>query len=146
MELKPPLKIFLDSSVIISGLFSHLGASYKILELCCQQKLQPQICGQVLVETERNIAAKIPAALPNYLAIINGLNTLEVSAPTLREVKAAQEIINPKDAPILAAAIKAQSDYFITLDVKHFDLLEVKEKSGLNIMTPGKFVKLGCWR
>lgn len=147
MESKSTLKtVFLDSCVIISAVFSHKGASYKIIDLCFQQKIKPLVCRQVLVEIERNIKNKVPLALPNYFQIIKSLTTLEVLPDSkLSEIKKAEKIINIKDAPILAVAMRFKPDFFITLNTKHFDSVEVQKKSGVNIVTPGKFVKMNDW-
>jgi hypothetical protein len=49
-----------------------------------------------------------------------------------------QEYVEPKDAAIIAAAIKAHPDYLATLDRKHLlDPPEVAARSGLTILTPG---------
>jgi predicted nucleic acid-binding protein len=53
-----------------------------------------------------------------------------------------QSVIEPKDAPILAAAVASAPDRFLTLDVKNFiEPARVAEKSGLRIETPAEFVQ-----
>jgi len=48
-------------------------------------------------------------------------------------------LINEKDAPILAAAIKGEVDWLLSLD-RHF--LEVdKKKIGFKVCTPGEFLR-----
>jgi putative PIN family toxin of toxin-antitoxin system len=142
------VKVFLDANIFLSGSFSRTGASCKILSLCRRKKLHPQTCQQALSEAENAIKVKVPQALPEYQKIIQHLtNFLEILPdPTLKEIKKAEKIIVPKDAPILAIAMKAKPDYLITLDKKHFITpTQVREKSGLNILTPGKFVQTKIW-
>ena len=48
------------------------------------------------------------------------LSLVIVDDPSPAEIQAAALVIHIKDAPILAAAKKAQVDFLITLDKKHF--------------------------
>jgi len=48
----------------------------------------------------------------------------------------------PKDAPILATAVAARPDRFLTLDVTDFiEPTHIAEKRGLRIETPAEFVQ-----
>jgi len=61
-----------------------------------------------------------------------------VPSPTPEEVLRAARMIHPKDAAILAAAMRAGVDYLVTLDRRHFlDDPEVARRSGLRIGAPG---------
>jgi len=51
-----------------------------------------------------------------------------------------ETIIEPKDAPILAAAVSAKIDRLLTLNTKDFTQ-EVAQQSGLNIQTPSDFLQ-----
>lgn len=58
------------------------------------------------------------------------------------EVWAAEEYVNPKNALIIAVAIKARPDYLATLDRKHLiDPSKVAMRSGLAIHTPGEVLR-----
>jgi len=59
----------------------------------------------VLVEAERNVQGKLPRAIPEYHRFLTTCPLEQAVAPSLAEVTAASEIIHPKDAPILAAAM-----------------------------------------
>lgn len=68
-----------------------------------------------------------------------------VSNPATREVRATEDIISKKDAPILASAL-AHSDYLLTLDNEFFKdaIVDVAEKKKLIIVKPGDLIrKLG---
>ena len=47
--------IFLDSSVLIAGLYSDKGGSAKILELIKEKKLTGFISPSIIEETKRNV-------------------------------------------------------------------------------------------
>ncbi len=92
----------------------------------------------VLVEARRNLEAKAPEALADYELLVERLPLTITEDPTPEAIKGVSRYLNPNDAIILAAAITAQPDYFVTWDRKN--LLSnpaVAEKSGLTIITPG---------
>ena len=67
----PPLdptapRIFLDSSVLISGIMSQRGASYALLLLAELGLIRVIVCPYIRKETERNLALKVPEILPLY--------------------------------------------------------------------------------
>jgi len=138
-------RVFLDTSVLLAGLASRTGASNKILALAEAGLLTLVVSEQVLVEAEQNLKEKLPKALPEYERFLTTCPMEEVPAPSAAEVMSAKEIIQAKDASILAAAKNAQVDYLVTLNRKHFlEDSDVAIKSGLRIGTPGDF--LAWWR
>ena len=138
-------RVFLDTRVLLAGLASRTGASNKILALAEAGLLTLVVSEQVLVEAEQNLKEKLPKALPEYERFLTTCPMEEVPAPSAAEVMSAKEIIQAKDASILAAAKNAQVDYLVTLNRKHFlEDSDVAIKSGLRIGTPGDF--LAWWR
>src|SRR5690606_26953160 len=96
----------------------------------------------VLDETERNLRKKSPGKVPLLTTLIAVLEPEIIEELTPEEVAAAAEYTVQKDAPIVAAAIKARPDYLVTYD--HKDLLdppEVAEKSGLAIVRPEAVIR-----
>jgi predicted nucleic acid-binding protein len=63
-----------------------------------------------------------------------------VPLSTAEAVQKWEMIIEAKDAPILATAVSAQVDRFLTLNSKDFTP-EVAAQSGVQIMSPGEFVQ-----
>lgn len=59
-------RIFLDASVIISGIASRTGGSHALLVLAEIGLIRPVICQYIFQEVERNIQAKLPKAIPNF--------------------------------------------------------------------------------
>ena len=100
------------------------------------------VCRQVLDESERNLRRKLPAALPVFAELMAAIGPEIVPDPSPEEVARWQSVIEPKDAPILAAAVAAMPDRFLTLDEKDFiEPAHVAEKTGLRIETPADFVQ-----
>jgi predicted nucleic acid-binding protein len=70
---------------------------------------------QVLDECERNLRKKLPAALPLFAELLAAINLDIIADPPAAEVARWVSIIEAKDAPILAAAVQAAPDRFLTL-------------------------------
>jgi predicted nucleic acid-binding protein len=100
------------------------------------------VCRQVLDESERNLRKKLPDALPVFAELMAAIRPEVVPDPSPEQVARWESVIEPKDAPILAAAVAAMPDRFLTLDEKDFiEPAHVAEKTGLRIETPADFVQ-----
>ena len=73
-----PVRVFLDSNIILSGLFSDRGAPRVILDIL-SLKL-PFLTGATgrynIIEIERNIKKKLPQAFPVYKQYLSKINQL----------------------------------------------------------------------
>jgi len=135
-------RIFADASVLVAGAGFRTGASRAVLVMAEIGLYRLVVCRQVLDETERNLRKKLPAALPVFAELMMAINPEVVPDPSPEEVIRWQSVIEPRDAPILAVAVAAAPDRFLTLDVKDFiEPTRVAEKSGLKIETPAEFVQ-----
>jgi predicted nucleic acid-binding protein len=135
----PKPELFMDSSALFAGIVSPSGAARALLMLAETDHIQLIISEQVIAETERAIARKIPLALDDVrLAILNS-NTKVVLDPSPAKVQKNLNLIQHNaDVPIILSAMEAQVDFLVTLNRKHFiDDPEVSEQSGLRIGTPG---------
>jgi predicted nucleic acid-binding protein len=131
--------IFLDSSALIAGIISALGAARVLLLLAEDEKLVLLVSEQVIAEVERNIARKMPRALPLVREMILHANVKILRDPSLEEIQPRMDwISHTADVPILVAAAAANVDFLATLNKRHFlDDPEVAKISGLRIGTPG---------
>ncbi len=135
------VRVFVDTSVLLAGLASPRGAANLILTLAEAELLALVLSEEVLIEAERNLQRRLPAALPYYQEWLAASPVERVPSPTLEEVLQAARMIHPKDAAILVAAMSAGVNYLVTLDRRHFlDDPEVTRRSGLRIGTPGDFI------
>ncbi len=135
----PKIDIFLDSSALIAGIISDQGAARALLLLAEDGKILISVSEQVVAEVERNIARKVPKAVPFARELILAANIRILRDPSILEVNERQGwISHPPDLPILVAAASARVDFFTTLNTKHFiDDPDVSQRSGLRIGTPG---------
>ena len=135
-------RVFLDSNVIFSGLYSPDGAPGIILEHFVKGSISVVVSQQVLEEVVRTVRAKLPDALPALRRLLVSIPPEVVADPEREEIERWMKKLPLGDAAILAAAIGAQPDYFVTGD-KHFTQSPgIGEEAGLHIVTPARFLEL----
>jgi len=132
-------KVFLDSSVIISGLASRSGGSYEILALAELGIIIPCISEIVVTEVLRNVKSKLPGSLDLFYALFKKL-PFKFYDPAKNVLQRAELLINIKDAPILAAAMTGKADWLLSLD-KHFLKEDWHGKVDFLIGTPKDFLR-----
>lgn len=136
------IKIFVDSSVLFAAILSATGHARDLIRYAIAGRVQLVTSEYVLSEVTHNLAVKHPRVaylLDQFVTEV----AFEVIEATREEVLAAAEYTALKDAPIVAAAVKARCDCLATFDRKHLlNPPEVAERSGLTIATPGTIVKL----
>lgn len=124
------IRAFVDASVLFAAAKSETGASREIIRLAIHGRVRLVASQLVFEEARRNLKAKAPEAV---VALDDFLNTVsfEIVRPTKREVKAAMEYVAVKDAPIIAAAKRAQVDFRVSLDRQHLvDVPGVEKRIG----------------
>ncbi|HET6516102.1 MAG TPA: PIN domain-containing protein [Thermodesulfovibrionales bacterium] len=134
------IKVFLDSNVIISGLFSDKGAPRIILDLLCLG-LPMLACttGEYnIIEIERNLTKKMPDVLPAYREYLPLLNLDVIPLPSPGEIKKLFGLTSDKDIPVLASAIIGNVDFLVTGDKK--DFIKLKGKRSFKILSPAEFL------
>jgi putative PIN family toxin of toxin-antitoxin system len=136
------VRVFLDSNVVFSGLYSARGAPGVILEYFIQGRIRVIISQQGLQEIVRTIKEKLPAALPALKYLLLNAPPEVVADPKPEALELWRKKLSIGDAAILAAAIASQPDYFITGDNHFLGNPELAKESGLRIVTPGQFLKL----
>ena len=140
---KKEVKIFLDSNVIISGLFSDKGAPRIILDLLCLNL--PVLAGMTgqynIIEIERNIKKKMPEILSLYNEYLPKLNLEIIPLPPLKKIRDLSGHISDKDALVLASAIIGKVDFLVTGDKKDFMIPSKKEKYPFKIVSPSEFLE-----
>ncbi|MCR4394648.1 MAG: PIN domain-containing protein [Dehalococcoidales bacterium] len=134
-------QVFLDSNVIFSGLYSSAGAPGFTLEHFVRGNLAIVVSQQVLEELIRTIKEKLPDALPALRRLLVNTPPEVVADPKLPDIKRWKKHLQTGDAAILAAAISAQPDYFISSDKHFLDNREIVESDGLKIITPAQSLK-----
>ncbi len=135
-------RVFLDSNVIFSGLHSPQGAPGAILERFIKGGINVVVSQQVLEEVIRTIKEKLPEALHALKKLLVSMPPEVITDPKLEDIKRWTRRLSVADAAILAAAVAAQPDYFVTGDNHFLENPGIREETGLHIVTPAQFLKL----
>jgi predicted nucleic acid-binding protein len=132
-------ELFFDSSALFAGIVSASGASRALLLLADAGQVAITVSEQVVAETERAVARKIPRALPEFREAILATGLRIVRDPSPDEIEAYKDIIaHQADVPIIVPAMRVKPDYLVTLNRRHFmDDPAVADGSELRIGTPG---------
>jgi predicted nucleic acid-binding protein len=136
------IRIFLDSSVLFSAIYSAKGHSRDLLMMAARDEIIIAISQLVLEETRSSLSDYSPETVVFFDHVIETI-PFEYVRPTKRDVIAAAKHTVLKDAPIIAAAKKARTDFLVTLDKKH--LLEKPELvafAGIPIVTPKEVLEI----
>lgn len=135
-------RVFLDASVFVAASKSPSGGSSLVLEVCRSRRFRAVATRRVLLEAQRNIRRKFSSE--ELLRFYRELASLDIE---LAEEASAEEadpyapLINARDLPVLASAIKSGADFPITLDRRHFQAEEIMEAGlPIHILTPGQFL------
>lgn len=112
-------RVFVDADVVVAGAASATGASHLVLQLGEIGLLEVVASAQVREEAEGALVRKLPAALPAFRSLA------EVAVEWLPDpaAEALQEHAgdaDPKDLPILVAAIHAGADVLLTFNTRHY--------------------------
>jgi predicted nucleic acid-binding protein len=94
-------------------------------------------------EARRNLAADRPEAVQPLNRLLESVST--VDAPQGLELP--ENIrLDPKDRPILLAAIHGKAGYLLTGDVRHFQHLYGKRIEGVLVLRPAQYFERSCRR
>lgn len=135
-------RIFLDTSVIFAAVLSETGGARKLLRLGEAGVLQLIVGSNVLRECEEVVRRKTPASLPT-LAYLLELGMVEIATRSPDDfIEQAKAIVAYEpDAYVLAEAIGAQPDWFITHDKAHFLNANPDSSFTIRIGTPGDLIE-----
>ncbi|MGD8294364.1 MAG: PIN domain-containing protein [Desulfobacterales bacterium] len=114
-------KVFVDADVIFAGAAAPTehGASHVVLRMGEITLLDCISSEQAVKEVERNLAEKIPEKLPDFNLLVSRSLRI-VNDPQPEELASYKQQADPKDLPILVAALKEGCSYLLTFNVWHF--------------------------
>lgn len=135
-------RVFLDTSVVFSAVLSGTGGARKLFHLGEAGLLQLLTGPTVLVEADEVVRRKAPASLP-LLARLLDAGQVETTLPPLpKQIELARKLVAyVPDARVLAEAIRADVNWFLTHDKEHFLKQISKVDLAFEIGTPGDFLQ-----
>lgn len=136
----PDLRVFLDANVLFTAAYSPNGLSALLIEVGAAGRVTLLTSPLAIIEAQRNLEAKRPAALAVFegnlavLTVVREPASADVERLTPAELSA-------KDRPLLAAAIAGRATYFVTGDQRDFGRWMTRRASlPLTVMTPRQFL------
>lgn len=133
--------VFLESSVLIAGLYSDKGGSAKILKLIKGKKLVGFISPSIIEETKRNIRNKLSLELlPKFEKLIKIVSIQEDFQP--KDIIKYRQLVDIKDIHVLVFTKSSRADFLITLDIKHLKTKKLQKANlPFKILTPKEFLE-----
>ena len=113
------LRVFLDANILFTAAYSPDGLSVLLVEVGAAGRVTLLTSPLAIVEAERNLEAKRPAALPTLRGSPTAVRVVREPASADVERLTPPEL-SSKDRPLLAAAIVAHATHFVTGDVADF--------------------------
>jgi putative PIN family toxin of toxin-antitoxin system len=136
------MRIVIDTSVLVAGLRSRLGASNKLLELVALGKCTPLVTTAMFLEYESVLRRPEQRAVTGMrIADVNGFLAAFASAaePVEIDFMWRPQLTDPADEMLLEAAVNGRAKCIVTHNVS--DFLPAADLFGVSIVTPGQFIK-----
>ncbi|MEA3351946.1 MAG: PIN domain-containing protein [Chloroflexota bacterium] len=135
-------RVFLDTSALFSGLWSDAGGARFILKLGEAGLIQILASPEVLAEIEDVLRRKAPEILGELTLVLNRSGVEVIPSPCYDDVQNCELLIDhAADARVIASVWRAEVDFFVTLDRKHFLKNEaLMESASFPLGTPGDFL------
>ena len=92
-----------------------------------------------IYEVERNLAAKLPAALPLFRSCLRTIGFEIVPLPERKDLEPLAGLTSEKDLPVLASAVLGKADVLVTGDKR--DLLKIRKHDlPFAVLSPAGFL------
>ncbi len=131
-------RVFVDADVLFAGAASPTehGASLVVLRMAEITLVEALASEQVIAEAERNLADKLPQALPTFRLIVSR-SLRVVPDPEPDDLKPHEGLADPEDLPILVAALREGCRWLVTFNVRHYR----PGHPDLTVLRPGELVQ-----
>ncbi len=128
------MRVFLDANVLFSA--SQPGSAFARLISAASRRAHVLTSDIACAEARRNLALKRPAWLEAFEELLEDLEVVSTAVFPLPVT------LDEKDVPLLCAAIRARSDYFVTGDRRDFGRLIGTKVLGAMVITPLRLAEI----
>lgn len=135
------VKIFFDADVIFSLCYSNNSQSgaNKVIAFAHGNKIDLLTSYLVIEEVKRNLPSALLSRLGELLELFR-FSIIETVDYDLFNKLA--DVVNEKDAHVLAAVIQSQSNYLLTFNKRHFLTAKFKKLNlKLQVMNPKDYIE-----
>lgn len=133
--------VFIDSNVWFSAFYKE-GFCSRLLKIVESPEYEVHISELVLEEIIKNIQLKIPKALPYFIDYLKKHKIVVLKNPEPKLLEKYIKLAHYEDLPIIISAFESDCNYFITGNIKDFNLNLINKISKIKILTPSEFLKL----
>lgn len=133
---------FLDASALFAGVCSTTGAAHAILQMAEDGIVDLVVSEDIVEETVRNIARKIPKANDALLKVLTK-GPLRYVEPNEEEMAKADKVTVQKDVPVIAGALASGASYIVSHDRAHLvGNVDIEDSTGIKVVTPGDMLAI----
>lgn len=135
-----PLKVFVDSDVVISSLISSTGAAFLLLNQT--DDIELYISNISMSELER-VMERLNLDWQTLKKLAKKRFTIFQLGKTVEEVRKqfSDYVLNIDDAHIVAGAVRAKVQFLISYNTKHFKSDKLRENFNIILSTPANFLQ-----
>ena len=139
--MKRRFRVVLDTNVLVAGLRSRLGASFKLLSLMADEKFQINVSAALFFEYEAVLKEKVAGFGPLTAKDIDDFLDYLCARSQRQKISYLWRpyLNDPHDDFILELAVAAECDFIITFNKKDFMR---SERFGLKIVSPKEFLNI----
>jgi len=140
MATAKPIRVFVDSDVIISSLLSESGAAYTLLHNT--QQIELYISNFSIIELER-VVNRLNIELERlHTVTATRLCSINIELPYEKvQRQFAAYVRDPHDAHIIAGAKEAKAAFLVSYNIRHFVPEKLREDFQLILLAPGLFLQ-----
>jgi putative PIN family toxin of toxin-antitoxin system len=135
-------RVVVDTSVIVAGLRSQLGASNRILTLVAERRLVPLVTTAFFLEYE-DVLNRPEQRLATGMAMEDVLGFIAALASAAEPVDVhfmwRPQLADPADELVLEAAVNGRASAIVTHNVR--DFLPAAGDFGIEAITPGVMLR-----
>lgn len=136
------MRVVLDTSVVVSGFRSRLGASNQLLQRVAKGRLRPLVTTALFLEYE-------DVLLRAEHRLVTGMSEQDVQAALAALASACEpvdvhfrwrpQLADPSDELVLEAAVNGSANFLVTHNIR--DFAPAGSKFALQIITPQQCLK-----
>lgn len=136
------LRVFVDTSVLFAAVLSATGGARKLFLLAETGLIRLVVGPTVLKECDEVIRRKAPGTAPQLAQLLAAAQAETSAKASQRHKSTAQGLVSyAPDAKVLAEALQANPDWFVTHDKEHFLKSRERIKLPFEIGTPGDLLQ-----
>ena len=132
--------LILDTSVLIAGLRSSLGASFALLDLVGSDRFTIGLSAALVLEYEATCVKSLPALNLTADDVKELLDYFcHVGKPAAIRFRVRPSVVDPDDELVLEAAIASGSEWIVTHNIR--DMAAGATRYGIDVITPGEALR-----